>query len=407
MAADGHHLVDGLGHLIHAIGVIADAQRSNTMTSLSDPAADIAAPGAPASAPAGATEALAERLFQATIDFLEIASIHLGRKLGYYAELATGEPATAAELARKTGTATRYAQEWLEQQTAAGFLGTDNPEADGAERTYHLPEAHRPVLVDAEDPNLVAPLATLAVGVLRPLDALIEAYRRGSGVPFEVYGEDVVEGIGTINRPQFVNEMAGWLSSVPDVHARLRRQPPARVADVACGTAWSSISIARAYPDITVDALDIDEASVAAARRNVSEAGLSDRIRAAVHDASTPELPGRYDLVTIFEALHDMNHPVEALRAARASLTENGCVIIADEKVAERFTPDGDELERFNYGWSVLHCLAVGLLDPDSAGTGTMLRPDTLHHYAASAGFTRVDILHIEHDFWRFYRLRP
>jgi hypothetical protein len=127
----------------------------------------------------------------------------------------------------------------------------------------------------------------------------------------------------------------------------------------------------------------------------------------AVHDASDPELSGRYDLVTIFEALHDMNHPVEALRAARVSLTENGCVIIADEKVAERFTPDGDELERFNYGWSVLHCLAVGLLDPDSAGTGTMLRPDTLHHYAASAGFTRVDILHIEHDFWRFYRLRP
>jgi SAM-dependent methyltransferase len=222
-----------------------------------------------------------------------------------------------------------------------------------------------------------------------------------------VYGDDLVEGIGTINRPQFVNEMAGWLGSVPDVDARLRRQPPACVADVACGTAWSSISIARAYPAITVDALDIDEASVAAARRNVSEVGLSDRIRVAVHDASTPELPGRYDLVTMFEALHDMNHPVEALRAARASLTENGCVIIADEKVAERFTPDGDELERFNYGWSVLHCLAVGLLDADSAGTGTMLRSDTLHRYAASAGFTRVDVLPIDSPFWRFYRLRP
>src|SRR5262245_23851705 len=403
MAAVSHHLVDGLGHLIHAVGVIADAQRSRPMTSLSDPAAEIATPGAPASA----TEALAERLFQATINFLELATVHFGRKLGYYAELATGGPATAAGLAHRTGTATRYAQEWLEQQTTAGFLGTDNPEADPAERSYHLPKAHRPVLVDAEDPNLVAPLATLAVGVLRPLDALIEAYRRGSGVPFEVYGEDLVDGIGTINRPQFVNEMAGWLGSVPDVDARLRRQPPARVADVACGTAWSSISIARAYPDITVDALDIDEASVAAARRNISEVGLSDRIRAAVHDASTPELPGRYDLVTIFEALHDMNHPVEALRAARASLAENGCVIVADEKVAERFTPNGDELERFNYGWSVLHCLAVGLLDPDSAGTGTVLRSGTLRRYAAEAGFTLVDVLPIDNPFWRFYRLRP
>jgi hypothetical protein len=132
-----------------------------------------------------------------------------------------------------------------------------------------------------------------------------------------------------------------------------------------------------------------------------------DRIRTAVHDASAPELPGRYDLVTIFEALHDMNHPVEALQAIRASLTENGCVIVADEKVAERFTPNGDELERFNYGWSVLHCLAVGLLDSDSAGNGTVLRPDTLRRYAADAGFTRVDVLPIDNPFWQFYQLRP
>jgi SAM-dependent methyltransferase len=403
MAADSHHLVDGLGYLIHAIGVIADAQRSSTMTTLSDEVTDVAEPGA---SPA-TTEALAERLFLATIDFLEIASIHVGRKLGYYAELATSGPATAAELARRTGTATRYAQEWLEQQTTAGFLESDDPEADPAARTYHLPETHRPVFVDAEDLNLVAPLATLAVGVLRPLDALIQAYRNGSGVPFEAYSEDLVEGIGAINRPQFVNEMAGWLSSVPDVDARLRRQPPARVADVACGTAWSSIAIARAYPDITVDALDIDEASIAVAQRNVSEAGLSERVRPAVHDASAPKLPGRYDLVTIFEALHDMNHPIDALRATRTSLTEMGCVIVADEKVAERFTPNGDELERFNYGWSVLHCLAVGLLDAHSAGTGTVLRTDTLRRYAADAGFTRVDVLPINNPFWRFYRLRP
>lgn len=403
MAADSHHLVDGLGYLIHAIGVIADAQRSSTMTTLSDEVTDVAVPGAPADT----TEALAERLFLATIDFLEIASIHVGRKLGYYAELATSGPATAAELARRTGTATRYAQEWLEQQTTAGFLESDDPEADPAARTYHLPETHRPVFVDAEDLNMVAPLATLAVGVLRPLDALIQAYRSGSGVPFEAYGEDLVEGIGAINRPQFVNEMAGWLSSVPDVDARLRRQPPARVADVACGTAWSSIAIARAYPDITVDALDIDEASIAVAQRNVSEAGLSERVRPAVHDASAPKLPGRYDLVTIFEALHDMNHPIDALRATRTSLTEMGCVIVADEKVAERFTPNGDELERFNYGWSVLHCLAVGMLDAHSAGTGTVLRTDTLRRYAADAGFTRVDVLPINNPFWRFYRLRP
>jgi hypothetical protein len=102
-----------------------------------------------------------------------------------------------------------------------------------------------------------------------------------------------------------------------------------------------------------------------------------------------------------------MNHPVEALRAACASLAEGGSVVIADERVAERFTAPGDELERVNHGWSVLHCLAVGLLDADSAGTGTVLRPETVRAYASQAGFGRIDVLPIEHDFWRFYRLMP
>ena len=101
-----------------------------------------------------------------------------------------------------------------------------------------------------------------------------------------------------------------------------------------------------------------------------------------------------------------MNHPVQALRA-RNSLAEGGSVVIADERVAERFTAPGDEIERFNYGWSVLHCLAVGLLDEDSAGTGTVIRPGTVRAYAAEAGFGGVEVLPIEHDFWRFYRLTP
>lgn len=158
---------------------------------------------------------------------------------------------------------------------------------------------------------------------------------------------------------------------------------------------------------MTVDALDIDRTSIEVARRNVAAVGLSERVHPAVHDASDPNLGGPYDLVTIFEALHDMNHPVEALRAAREALADGGSVLVADERVAERFTAPGDEIERLNYSCSVLHCLAVANLDDDSAATGTVLRSDTLRAYAAEAGFGRVDILPIEHDFWRFYRLRP
>ena len=242
--------------------------------------------------------------------------------------------------------------------------------------------------------------------MLRPIDALLDAYHSGAGVPYEAYGQDVVDGIAAINRPQYVNSMADWLGAVPELHARLSTAG-ARVADLACGCAWSSISIARAYPSLTVDALDVDEASITLARRNVAAAGLADRVWPAVHDASAAALPGRYDVITIFEALHDMNHPVAALRAARASLTEGGCVLVADERVAEQFSAPGDELERFNYGWSVLHCLAIGLTDADAVGTGTVLRPSTLRRYASEAGFAAVEVLPIENDFWRFYLLRP
>jgi 2-polyprenyl-3-methyl-5-hydroxy-6-metoxy-1,4-benzoquinol methylase len=239
------------------------------------------------------------------------------------------------------------------------------------------------------------------------MDALIEAYRTGGGVPYEAYGANTREGIAAINRPMFVNQLASWLASIPSVDERLRAQPPAQVADVACGSGWSSIAIARAYPSVIVDAIDVDSASIETARATVRAAGLAERVRPSVHDASDQELRGRYDLVTIFEALHDMNHPVEALRAARNMLAEGGSVVIGDERVAERFTAPGDEIERFNYGWSVAHCLTVGMLDQDSAGTGTMIRPDTVRAYAAAAGFSHVEVLPIEHDFWRFYRLVP
>jgi SAM-dependent methyltransferase len=363
--------------------------------------------GTGVASPSAATQALVERLFTSTIDTLEIASVYVGGRLGFYRALADGGEATPAELAARTGTVERYVREWLEQQAVAGFLSIEDPDAEPGERRYGLPATHRPVFVDEEDLNHLTPLARLAIGVCRPLDALLDAYRSGGGVRYEDYGADVHEAIAALNRPQFANLLTGWLASIPHVHARLRSRPPARVADLACGSGWSSIAIARAYPDVIVDAIDVDEASIEAANINVAAAGLDGRVRPIVHDASEPGPEGRYQLVTIFEALHDMNHPIEALRASRDMLAEGGSVLIADERVAERFSAPGDEIERFNYGWSILHCLAVGMLDADSAGTGTVIRTETVRAYAAEAGFARIDVLPIEHDFWRFYRLVP
>jgi len=384
-----------LERLIHLAGLSAETRRRTNMTQT-----DVAPS-------ASETEELVERLFGAVIDTLEVASIHLGGRLGFYRALADDGDATPAELAVRTGTAERYVREWLEQQAVAGFLCVDDPNAPLDKRRYGLPAAYRAVFVEEENLSYLTPLAAIAVDVLVPLEQLLDAYRTGEGVPFEAYGTDLVDAIGAINRPQFVNLIADWLAAMPEVDARLQAAPPARIADVACGTAQSSIAMARAYPQVFVDAIDVDATSIAAAQSNVAAAGLADQVRPVLHDASDPDLGGRYELVTIFEALHDMNHPVEALRAARASLTEGGSVLIADERVADRFSPPGDEVERLNYGFSVLHCLAVGLLDHDSAGTGTVIRPDTVRGYAAEAGFSRVDVLPIEHDFWRFYRLEP
>ncbi|MGH2630395.1 MAG: class I SAM-dependent methyltransferase [Actinomycetota bacterium] len=352
------------------------------------------------------TDALVERIFGASIGTLELAAIHVGDRLGFYRSLGTGS-ATPTELAERTGTAPRYVREWLEQQAVSGFLAVDDPSAGPEDRRYALPEAYRPVFVDSDDLNHLAPLAQLTVGVLAPIDRLLDAYRTGAGVSYETYGEATREGISRLNRPMFLNQLAGWLAAIPEVDARLRAETPARVADLACGTGWSSIAIARAYPGVLVDGLDLDTASIEMARGNVSAAGLADQVSMRVQDASDPQLTHRYDLVTIFEALHDMDHPVQALASARGLLANGGCVVLGDERVADRFTAPGDEIERFNYGWSVLHCLAVGMTTPGSAGTGTVMRPDTVRTYASEAGFAHIEVLSVEHDFWRFYRLVP
>ena len=206
----------------------------------------------------------------------------------------------------------------------------------------------------------------------------------------------------------FVNQLASeWLPAVPDVHERLSADSPARVADIACGAGFSTLAIADGYPNAIVDGIDLDAASIELAQANLAESGLHERVSFALRDAADPELAGGYDLVTIFEAVHDMARPVEVLAAARRLLADDGCVIVVDERVAETFTAPGDDVERLMYGYSVLHCLPVGLAEAPSVGTGTAMRPDTLAEYALEAGFTDVEVLPIENDFWRFYRLNP
>jgi SAM-dependent methyltransferase len=351
-------------------------------------------------------DALVERLFGAVLGFNDLYMVYLGDRLGFYDALAAEGPATTRELAATTGTYERYVREWLEQQAVTGILEVDDASLDAGGRRYSLPEGHVEVLTERDSLNFLAPFARMMVGMVRPLPAVLEAFRSGAGVPYGDYPADFCEGQGDMNRVSFVNLLATeWLPALPDVHARLQGDPPARVADVACGTGWSSIAIARAYPKVVVHGLDLDKASIELAQKNAADAKLTDRVIFEVRDAADPGLGGRYELVTVFEAIHDMSRPVEALRAMRGLLAQGGTLLVADERVAESFVAPGDDVERLMYGWSVLHCLPVGMAEQPSAATGTAMRATTFRKYAQEAGFGDVEVLPIKNDFWRFYRL--
>jgi len=352
-------------------------------------------------------DALVERIFGSSIGFMEILSIYVGDRLGFYRALADNAAgATASELADATGTHERYTREWLEQQAVAGILEVESVDTDPEERRYLLPESHDEVLLERDSLYFVAPFAQQMVSITRPLPAVLEAFRTGGGVPYPHYGEDMREGIAYGNRPMFVNLMGTeWLPAIPDIHERLQADPPARVADIGCGTGWSSISIARAYPKVRVDGFDLDEGSISEAKANAEAEDLTDRVTFQVRDAADPELSGRYDLAIAIECIHDMGRPVEALRAMRSMVSNDGAVLVVDERVGEDFVAPSDEIERLMYGYSILHCLPVGMAEQPSAGTGTVMRPATLRRYATEAGFSGVEILPIENDLWRFYRL--
>ena len=349
---------------------------------------------------------LAGRLSAAVLATLDLQAVYLGERLGLYRALQEGGPATAPQLAERAGIHPRYAREWLEHQAVGAILDVDDVSAGPDERRYSLPAAHAAVLIDQDSIALVGPLARFVVGTAKTMPRLLDAYRTGEGVDWADYGPDVVEAQEGINRPQFHHLVGDWIDALPDVAERLR-SGQGRVADVACGTGWSSIAIARQFPGIEVDGIDIDEGSIARAKAHAAEAGVDGRVSFLFADAAAASGVGRYDLVTIFEALHDMARPAEVLATAKRLLAPDGAVLIADERVAETFTAPGDEAERMFYGYSVVACLANGLVEKPSVASGTVLRPSAVEAIAREAGFSRFAVLPTEHSSFRFYRLDP
>jgi SAM-dependent methyltransferase len=348
------------------------------------------------------TEAFAERLFDAALGAFDLFAICLGERLGLYSALHEHGASTSTELAARTGVAERYAREWLEQQAVTGILTVDG-ETAGAGRRYALPTALVPALLEPTHPAYVAPFAGFVSPLGAVFDRLVDAYRTGDGVAWSDYPSGLIEAQAAFNRPAFTHELGGWLDAVPDLDGPARR-PGARLLDAACGAGWSTQALARRYPLAVVHGVDLDESSIAVARENLAGSGMEDRVRFDVRDlAATGEEP--YDVATLFEALHDLSHPVEALTAIRSSLRPGGVLLVGDERAAEAFTAPGDAAERLFYGASLMVCLPGSLAD-EGVGTGAAIRPDTVRRYAEEAGFVSCEVVDVENPFLRFFLLR-
>ncbi len=357
-------------------------------------------------------DAFAGSLLDAADGVFKIFSIYLGHKLGYYRALADNHGLTSNQLSLLSGTHERYAREWLEQQTVGGIVEVDDPQAGPFDRRYSLPEAHAEVLTDEDSLNYMGPLAQLVASVTGPMPQLLEAYRSGGGLKFSDYGPDCRHAQAAMNRPAFLNALGSeWVPAMPDVHEKLSQAgQTVRVADFGCGCGWSSIGLAKAYPNVKVHGYDTDAASIEEARQNAVDYGVADRVTFYHADAADAPADQKYDLVMICEALHDMGDPVGALKSARALVAEHGTVMVVDEKVADTFDPDAGQIERIMYGWSLMHCLPAGMADGamcSCGGTGTVMRTDTVKRYTAEAGFSDCEVLDIDNVFLRLYRINP
>ena len=380
----------------------ARRNRPNTSTPATSPPPDESA--VVVEAP-DTSSSLDTRLFEAAIGSLELLSVHLGRRLGLYDAIGDAGEVTVDELATRAAIAPRYAREWLEQQAVAGFVTVDNPDADAATRRFRLSDEQQAVFVEPDHPAHISPVADMIAGIGQALDDVADAYRRGTGVAYEDYGPHLRHGQGGINRPAYTTALADWLDAT-EIGPRLRHAgPDARIADVGCGQGWSTIALAAAYPQADIVGFDDDTASIDDARaarrggrreRHVrGPAGHRSRRPRAVRRRRRPRNAARH------------RPPRRRTVGLAPALARGGAVVVADEKVADRFTAPGDETERFMYGFSVLHCLPSSMAAPDSAALGTVLRAATVHELTVAAGFDRCAEIDVDAGFFRIYELTP
>lgn len=345
-------------------------------------------------------EAFVERCvgdFSSTVTLLLAA---LGDRLDLFKDLHANGPATAAELAARTGVQERYALEWLRGMTAAGYLTLER-----ASGRFALPPEHAPALAHEGGPFFLCGGYSMIDSIVAPFDSLVRAFRDGGGVAQSEFPTGLWTGMQRFTAPWFENSLIDvWMPELADVHAKLEQG--ATAADVGCGSGRASIAYAKAYPNSTFVGYDVFESQMELARRNAADAGLGDRVRFELLDVAKG-LPEQYDLVTTFDVVHDAANPLGLLQAIRAGTKDDGSYVMLEIHCQD--DPDDNEgpLAAMFYGFSVFYCMTTSLAQ-GGEGLGTCGMPErAVRELSQEAGFSSVRRLDVDDPFNILYEIKP
>jgi SAM-dependent methyltransferase len=330
---------------------------------------------------------------------LNTALVVMGDRLGFYRALAGAGPLTPAELAERTGTAERYVREWLNAQAAGGYVDYD-PDSG----RYTLPAEHAVALTDESSPAYLPGFFQIALGSVHDSPRITEAAKTGAGVGWHDHVHDVHEGCERFFRPGYnANLVPAWLPALDGVVGKLYRG--ARVADVGCGHGASTIVMAQAFPASTFIGSDYHEGSIRTARERAREAGVTNRVSFEV--APSASYSGRgYDLVTMFDCLHDMGDPIGAARHVHESLAADGTWMIVEPAASDRVEDNLNPVGRAYYSFSTLLCTPASLSQDVGLALGAQAGEARIRDVVTSAGFSRFRRVS-ETPFNLVYEARP
>jgi len=330
---------------------------------------------------------------------LNAALVVMGDRLGYYQALADDGPATPGELAERTNTSEHYAREWLNAQAAGGYV-----EYDPSTGRYTLPPEQIVALTDSSSPAYLPGFFQIALGTVHHTSDTIEAARSGAGIGWHEHTSDVHVGCERFFRPSYnANLLPSWLPALDGVVEKLERG--ATVADIGCGHGASTILMAEAFPRSEFVGSDYHQESIETARLRAAEAGLGERIRFEVAPAAGFS-GSKYDLVTTFDALHDMGDPVGAARHVRDALAPDGTWMLVEPMAGDKVEDNLNPVGRAYYGFSTLLCTPGSLSQPVGLALGTQAGPARIRDVTTAAGFTRFRTV-AETPFNLVFEVRP